>query len=238
MCRDQSERDAFLAEATATVFTDLMSGEGKPSSIISGLRKAVKERRVLLYSADPAEQADIATTGISGTLSTDPLDPSIGVFMNDGTAAKLGYYLRNAVHVVEGSCRDDGRRELEVRISMKYNAPPSGLPEYVTGSTENGKKYRLQTNVLVFAPAGGGIVGATQDGKDIAIGRGEDLSREVGTSTVLLKPGASTELVFTVLGAAGLSGAAADVPPTLEVTPGVQPVEQSVGEYRTCQAGG
>ncbi|MGS0683833.1 DUF4012 domain-containing protein [Nakamurella sp. GG22] len=231
---DQSQRDAFLAAATATVFTDLMSGEGKPASIINGLRKAVDERRVLLYSADPAEQADIAPTGVSGALTGDPMDPSIGVFMNDGTAAKLGYYLRNAVHVVEGSCRDDGRRELEVRITMTYDPPARGLPEYVTGNTDGGEKYELQTNVLVFAPAGGGIVSATRDDEAIAIGRGEDLSREVGTSTVVLKPGKSTELVFTVLGPAG-GTAATDVNPALIVTPGVKTWDTSVDPYRVCR---
>ena len=121
---------------------------------------------------------------------------------------------------------------------MNYDAPASGLPEYVTGGLKPGETYRLQTNVLLFAPAGGGVVGATRDGKDIDIGRGLDSSREVGTTTVVLEPGSSTELVFTVLGAAVPSGSPADVPPMLEVTPGVHPVEQSVGEYRTCPAGG
>ncbi len=235
--RDQSQRDEFLANATATVFTDLMSGSGKPASIINGVRKAVGEGRVLLYSADVAEQADIATTKISGRVTADPLEPTIGVFMNDGTAAKLGYYLTNAVHVVEGDCRNDGRRELQVRISMTYDAPSTGLPQYVTGATKPGETYQLQTNVLLFAPSGGGVVGATRDGEAIDIGRGQDSLREVGTTTVVLEPGSTTELTFTVLGAAVPSGGPADVPPALEVTPGVNPVDASVGDYRTCTPG-
>jgi hypothetical protein len=234
---DQAGRDAFLANATSTVFTTVMSGKGNPTSIINGIRKAVNERRVLMYSTDPAEQADIAATSVSGTLTPDDGPPSVGVFFNDGTAAKLGYYLRNEVHVTEGACRSDGRRELRVRVAMNYDAPRSGLPAYVTGSLPVGSTYRLQTNVLVFAPVGGGVVGADRDGATIAIGRGEDQSRNVGTSTVLLTPGESTELTFTVLTAAGGSGDSSETPPSLVVTPGVHPTKTSVADYRTCSAG-
>ncbi len=37
-----------------------MSGRRDPHSIVDGLRKAADERRVLIYSSNPAEQADIA----------------------------------------------------------------------------------------------------------------------------------------------------------------------------------
>ena len=233
--KDQSDRDAFLAHATGLVFTELMSGKGDSRQILAGLRTATDERRVLVYSAKAAEQADIATTGLSGMIDSDLIRPSIGVFMNDGTAAKLGYYLHNEVHVTEGECRDDGRRELQVQVLMKYDAPAGGLPEYVTGSSEAGTQYRLQTNVLVFAPAGGGVVDASRDGTPVAIGRGEDHFREVGTTTVVLSPGASTELVFTVLGPAG-GPAANDVAPSLVVTPGVTSWATSVDPYRVCRA--
>ena len=124
--RDQSGRDAFLAGATSKVFSSVMSGNGNAGAIIDGLRKAALERRVLIFSADQQEQADLATTGVSGAIDGNPAQPSIGVFMNDATAAKLGYYLQNDVQVIEGECRSDGRRELKVKVVMKYDAPTEG----------------------------------------------------------------------------------------------------------------
>jgi len=234
----QADRDAFLDNATGTVFSDVMSGKGDPRAIIDGLRKAAGERRVLVYSADRAEQTDIEQTGLAGSLGSDPGKPSLGVFFNDGTAAKLGYYLNNEIHVSEGECRADGRRELQVRVVMKYDAPPDGLPPYVSGTTQPGQPYVLRTNVLAFAPLGGGVVSAQRDGNPVAIGRGEDQSREVGTTTIDLLPGTTTEVVFTVLGPAVTSGGPADVPPSLAVTPGVNPLVSSVGEYRSCTSVG
>ena len=176
-----------------------MSGNGDPRSIVTGLRKAADERRVLVYSADAAEEADIATTGVSGAMTEEVGGPSIGVFLNDGTEAKLGYYLHNELDVSEGECNAVGRRELLVRVVLHYDPPADGLPAYVTGSSPGGKAHALQTNVLVFAPSGGSIAGATgPDGAAVPVRHGEDHSREVGWSTVTLTPGASAELTFTV----------------------------------------
>jgi len=233
----QEQRDNFLDSATSQVFSAVMSGKADPRNILDGLRKAAGERRVLVYSSNPQEQSDIATTGLAGILGTDPAQPSVGVFMNDGSAAKLGYYLHNEVHVTEGACRTDGRRELNVRVVMKYDAPTTGLPDYVTQVKQPGDPYRLQTNVLAFAPAGGEVIGAQRDGAQLPLQFGEDHGRQVGTNTVVLLPGETTEITYTVLGPDNV-GKPGDVPPTLVVTPGVNPLVTSVDQYRSCAAAG
>ena len=231
---DQDERDAYLDNATSTVFSNVMSGKGDPRAIIDGLRKAADERRVLVFSSHADEQADIAKTGLAGSLDTQAERPSIGVFLNDGTGAKMDYYLRNEVHVTDGGCRADGRREMQVRVVVNYDAPSEGLPDYVSGAREPGQPYLLRTNVLAFAPVGGGVVEATRDGAALPIGRGQDHDREVGTATIELLPGDSTELTFTVVGPAGSVGGPGDVPPSLILTPGVNPWVTSVEDFQGC----
>ena len=105
----------------------------------------------------------------------------------------------------------------------------------MTGSSAVGKRSGLQTNVLVFAPVGGGVVDAQRDGAPLGMERGEDHSREVGTVTVVLSPGSTAELVVTVLGPVG-GTAAPDVVPSLVLTPGVTPWVTSVEPYRACGA--
>lgn len=232
---DQSERDTFLANATADVFSQMMSGSVNPTAMLSGLRRAAAERRVLVYSANEAEQADIAGTTIAGSLDTPTDLPTIGVFLNDGIAAKLGYYLSSEAHVTAGACQPDGRRELKVRVVMNYHPPADGLPSYVTGFSDLGKAYTLRTNLLVFAPVGGGIVGAERDGSASAVGVGEDHSRAVATTAVVMAPGSSTELVFTILGPGNVDGIPDDITPELMLTPGIEPWVTSVDSYRDCR---
>ena len=230
---NQSERDDFLDDATNKVFAHVMSGKTDPKALIDGLRKASDERRILIFSANGDEQGDIAKTGLAGSLTSDAAQPSVGIFMNDGTAGKLDYYLNNEVHVTEGECRTDGRRELEVRVVMNYDAPTDGLPQYVT-QAQPGEPYRLKTNLLAFAPLGGGVISAERDGAPLGIARGEDHSREVGTATIELLPQTSTEIVFIMVGPAGEIGGPNDVPPTLVLTPGVNPWVTSVADYQPC----
>src|SRR6478752_6438975 len=120
---------------------------------------------------------------------------------------------------------------------MHFNGPASGLPDYVTGSVPAGEPYVLQTNVLVFAPADGGIAStATKDGVLTSVFVGEDQSRDVATATVKLTSGTSTELVFTVTAPAPPGGAPDPVTPQLILTPGVTPWVTSVQPYAGCTA--
>src|SRR6478752_7334016 len=122
---------------------------------------------------------------------------------------------------------------------MHFNGPASGLPDYVTGSVPAGEPYVLQTNVLVFAPADGGIAStATRDGVLTSVFVGEDQSRDVATATVKLTSGTSTELVFTVTAPAPPAGTANPITPQLILTPGVNPWVESVEPYQGCPASG
>lgn len=232
---DQSRRDDFLANATTVAFTRVLSGSSNAASMFSGLKQAAAERRVLLWSANATEQADIMQTGLAGSLSERAGDPSIGVFLNDGTGAKLDYYLNNSVRIVPATCHPDGRRELRAQITLSYDAPKTGLPAYVLGSSAIGLKYGLETNVLVFAPVGGGVVSATRDGSPVPFQRGEDRSREVAQVTITLMPGTSTVLDVTLLAPAGPNAIGQAMTPTLVLTPGVQPWTIANAAYEGCK---
>jgi len=47
----------------------------------------------------------------------------IGVYLNDGTAAKVGYYLRTDVIATSTQCRPDGSQEVTVRVTLTSTAP-------------------------------------------------------------------------------------------------------------------
>ncbi len=233
---DQGLRDAFLARAAGAVFTAVTAGGGNAEQIMAGLVKASGERRLLVWSADPVEQADLAATELAGQLPQTPGTPTIGVFLNDGGADKLGYYLSNGVAVNAGNCRADGRRELQVKVTLGYAAPTSGLPTYVAGSPGPGEPYSIQTNVSVFAPVGGSLINAMVDGVATGFQPGKEGALDVATVTVVIAPGGVGEVEFYVLGPPPL-GTEADVTPALALTPGVNPWVESADSFRPCMPG-
>ncbi len=228
---DQAPRDAFLARAAAAAFTAVSNGSGNAQKTMDGLSRAASEHRLLLWSADPEEQHDLTATQLGGQMPQAPGTPTVGVFLNDGTGGKMGYYLQNKVAVAVGDCAPDGRRTLTVTVSMHSTAPKSGLPAYVTGPRELVEPYSVQTNVSVVAPVGGQVDHAVIDGVVTGIPIGREGVLEVGTVTSVLAPGATTELVFTMLGPA--AGQAA-LTPEMVLTPGVNPWIQSVAAYEPC----
>lgn len=236
---DQAARDEFLAAATGEIFSTVMNGGADNQAVIDGLRRGAREHRVLIQSDTPTEQADLNGTDLAGPLDgVSPTSPSIGVFLNDATAAKLGYYLEPSVAVTDGECRSDGRRLLTVSVTLASNAPSNEtpLPGYVVGDSALGARHGVLTNVVVSAPFGGGIVAAQQSGRPVGFIRGEDQSRELATVAIELLPGESKTVDFQVLSPVGPP--ATDVAPRLVTTPLVSPWTSSVEPYRVCRAEG
>ena len=168
-------------------------------------------------------------------MSTGTAAPSIGVFLNDGRADKLGYYLDNQVDVSAGNCRTDGTREIQVRVTLSNAAPPEGLPSYVTGIDSPGDPYLLQTNVSLFAPVGGSLLSVTIDGQVKGIARGQERAREVGSVGVKLEPGQSTQVVFRLAIQVSVDENV-DITPTLALTPGVTPWRTSIEHLERCSS--
>lgn len=236
---DQAARDEFLAAATGRVFDAVMNGGIDSRAVVDGLRQGVREHRVLIQSNTAAEQADLSNTDLTSQLEgPGAATPTVGVFLNDATPAKLGYYLRPSVAVSDGDCRPDGRRLLNVSVTLTSEAPSvaTPLPNWVLGDSELGAQHGLITDILVTAPLGGGIVSATRDGGDTAYSRGQIDGHETGSAPIQLLPGETKTVVFQVLSPVG--SPATDVAPRLVTSPLVSPWTTTVDAYRVCRADG
>ena len=152
---DNEEQDAFFAASAAAVFDALVTKNVDPKALKSPFDRAVTERRILFWSARNEEQRRIGDSRLAGALPEKDTVPTVGVFLNDGSGAKLGYYLRPSATLAVGDCRPDGRRGLRLRVTLRSSAPKSGLSESVLGLGLAGDPYTVRTLVSVHSPAGG-----------------------------------------------------------------------------------
>jgi len=225
------QQDAYFAGAARAVFDALIGRRADPRLAVLALARAAEERRLLMWSANPAEQEEIGRTVLAGALpAEDGAAPTVGVFLNDGSGAKLGYYLTHAAALTVGACMEDGTRELRLRVELGSTAPSSGLPPSVLGLGLSGAPYTLRTNVVVFSPVGGAVVDATLDGAPLELGTGVEQARAVSVATVDLPPGVRKTLDMTILtdvlppaGAGSGAGVAEPMRPVLRTTPGITP---------------
>jgi hypothetical protein len=129
-------QDAYFAGVAREIFTALSSGKGNAKKLIEGITRGSEEGRVLVWSNSPSEQAVIEKYSLSGSVSGPSVSPAqFGVYFNDGTGAKMDYYVKRTVQLTE-QCASDGYSQVRVRITSTNAAPKdaaTSLPEYVTG---------------------------------------------------------------------------------------------------------
>jgi len=199
---DTALQDAFFSAAAGKVFDAMSAGQGDAVQVLAGLTKAVGEHRLLMWSNDPAEQELLAPTPLSGELATGSSDaPQIGVYLNDGTGAKMHYYFHHDVSVESTSCRD-GRQNLRVTVEMRSDAPGDAarsLPEYVVGPGFGARRGAIRTSVYLYAPTGGRIGDVSIDGVETSVASLEHEGRPVAVQTIDLGPGDNRTLTYDVV---------------------------------------
>jgi hypothetical protein len=132
------QQNPFFDSVAGTVFDAVADGRGDPGRVLEGLVRGAEERRILVWSSIESEQRLLAPTKVGGTLRTEPTPgPLMGVFLNDGTAAKMSYYLDATTSLTSVRCQAD-RQYLTTEITLTSTAPTdpavaAGLSDYVTG---------------------------------------------------------------------------------------------------------
>ena len=222
---DPLAQDAFFGGAAKAVFDALAGGQGDPRAVVQSLATAADGGRLSVWSAHPAEEEQLRGTPLAGVLPVVdvPGQPSIGVFFDDGTAAKLDYYLHAKVDVSGASCPAT-RAGYHVRVALTSTVPASAatsLPAYVVGRGAPGLALgTIRTQVYVYAPTGGAVLTATLDGATAPLGAGVESGRAVGIITVDLAPGQTKVLDVGVVSGVMTSNARTHgVAPTIRVTP-------------------
>lgn len=216
---DPELQDSFFADTASSVFDAVASGEGDARTIFDALVRGTDEHRLLIWSDDEDEQALLSPTVLAGQLPEEPsAEPDVGVYLNDGTGAKMDYYLDYDVTVESGSCDDEGAQTFQVDMTITSNAPADArsLPVSVKGPGFGAPPGSTRTNVLVDAPFGGDFEKPTIDGKKLISAQLEHEGRRVAAQAIDLKPGQTHELSFDVTTGPGQPGQT-----DLRMTPGM-----------------
>ncbi|WP_081323057.1 DUF4012 domain-containing protein [Microbacterium testaceum] len=220
---EPADQDIFFAQASSAVFNAFFDGRGSTLPLLSALAAAADERRVLLWSANPEEQALLAGSSLAGELpTTDARTARFGVYLNDAGGSKMSYYVKPDVSLVWEQCQpngEDGPRQLALEVDLTNTAPldaATSLPLFVTGNGAFGKVPGTATVVSnIYLPEGYELVSATSsDGSGYAIAsvRG----REVLTYGLNLAPQTTVSARVLVSARSAATDAEAQVTPTAD----------------------
>ncbi|MDI2035756.1 DUF4012 domain-containing protein [Paenarthrobacter nitroguajacolicus] len=197
---DPDRQDVYFSGAAKEIFSTVSSGKADPKGLIDAIAKGVDERRILLWSASHSEQATVGKYKLGGLISGPNVAPAqFGVYFNDGTGAKMDFWVKRTVEVAK-DCTRDGYREVTLRVTSTNTAPAdaaTSLPGYVTGGKAFGvPEGTVQTNIVSYGPVQSNIDTVVKDGVKIPFAAQRHSQRSVGTSTISLAPGESATLEF------------------------------------------
>ena len=219
-------QDVYFAGVAQEIFAALSSGKGEGKGLIEGLSRGAAEGRILLWSGAKDEQAVLNNYTVGGAISGPGVAPAqFGVYFNDGTGAKMDYYVKRTAQLVK-ECPADGYQRTRVRITSTNTAPAdaaTSLPAYVTGAGDFGVPAgSVRTNVIAYGPVQADVETASVDGKKAGFAAQQHANRPVGSVTVTLAPGQSSTVDFS------FGRIVQHAEPTVVVTPTVQPVKEVV----------
>ncbi|WP_427006375.1 DUF4012 domain-containing protein [Pseudarthrobacter sp. H2] len=228
-------QDAYFAGVAKEIFGALSSGKGEAKGLIEGLTRGTTEGRILVWSGSSAEQAVIAKYPLSGSIAGPSVSPAqFGVYFNDGTGAKMDYYVKRTVQLME-ECTGDEYGQVKVRITSTNTAPAdaaTSIPAYVTGGGSFGVPAgTVQTNVIAYGPVQATVQTASLDGKKISFAANRHANRPVGSVTVALAPGQSSTVELT------FGKIVQHTEPNVVVTPTVQAVKDVVLASEPAECG-
>lgn len=169
---DTGDQDAFFAAAAASV-VDAISGDNVDArKLIDAFIRSGEENRILIWNADAAEQAVLDGTSLAGGLPvTTDEHQSFGVYLNDTTGAKMGPYLDVKIEAGAVTCREDGRQNYLISVTVENTAPAdaaTSLPRYVRGlGTYGTPPGVIATSIAVYGTPGSYNLGVLRDGAPV-----------------------------------------------------------------------
>jgi hypothetical protein len=227
---DPAVQDAIFAEAARAVFDTVSGGSIDPVKLLDALGDAGAENRLKVWSSHQEDQAVLADSTLAGGLPAATDDSTgVGVYFNDGTGAKMDYYLDTSVSTAAAVCRADGRTSISVSVTLTNTAPAdaqTALPSYVTGGGAFGvTPGNINTVVYIYAPGNTDPDRPTLvTGLDPGVEGGTSFSGRDGNHTVTgfgieLAPGESRTVSVDLAGQVGIStDLRAAITPTIKTT--------------------
>ncbi|MGQ0844938.1 MAG: DUF4012 domain-containing protein [Sporichthyaceae bacterium] len=163
---DDAARRLWLAQLQAAVTQRIMAPDVDPRGLLVAATRAASERRLLVWSAHPAEQRTLERYVVGGTVPVTTA-PYVGLSIVNEAGNKLDYYLDRSVLWQRTGCGP--RREVTVTVKVRNDVPPGVVSEVVTARHDE-HDYPVQPGdnrirVGYLATSGAVLRSVTLDGK-------------------------------------------------------------------------
>jgi Protein of unknown function (DUF4012) len=197
---DKQRRTDALAEATRLTFEALLSGDlPDPVTLSRELGPLASERRLLMWSADPEEQALLERVHMAGRIP--PLDGADGwsVTVSNGAGNKIDSFLQRRARYEASTDSASGETTATLRVELTNTAPADGLPSYVIGNRIGAPPGTSRLYVSFYSSLA--LDGVLLDGEATGLAAGREEGWNVYSRFVDIPPGRTVTFELHLRGA-------------------------------------
>ncbi|WP_179474473.1 DUF4012 domain-containing protein [Mycolicibacterium vinylchloridicum] len=199
---DQSGRKQYLQDIATEVVKKITKPVESPRKLLNALGRAVSERRIAVWSSNPADQKLLEETPLAHVIPDDPA-PYADVVINNLGGNKMDYYLDRQIEYVADGCDGDKRNStVTVRLTNTLK-DTAGLPDYVAGRLGFFPEFAgdiprgtMLTSVRLLATQGAEVNGVLVNGKRTRVFGSTERGHPSFESQVAIPPGQTVELTF------------------------------------------
>lgn len=176
---NQERRDVLKAASEATFDAFISQKSFQPSQLAAVLGPMVAERRLVGYAEDPAEEKLIKRIGLDGSFPTADAGDFMTLVTQNAGNNKMDIYLHRSIAYDVTVDPETGELTTTATITLRNDAPSTGLPRYVIGNRESSGQpdgvnwlwFNFYTPHL--------LTSATYDGTPLAVGEQREFGRRV-----------------------------------------------------------
>jgi hypothetical protein len=197
---DTTRRADALAEAAQLTFDSLLNGTlPDPTTLARDLAPLVGERRLLMWTANPEEQALLERVHMAGRIP--PLDGADGwsVTVSNGGGNKIDSFLERRASYEPTTDPATGETTATLRVELTNTAPAEGYPPYVIGNQIGAPPGTSRLYVSFYSALG--LESATLDGAVTGFATGSEADWNVYSRFVDIPPGGTVSFELHLQGA-------------------------------------
>ncbi|WP_431235210.1 DUF4012 domain-containing protein [Mycolicibacterium psychrotolerans] len=199
---DQSGRKQYLQDIATEVVKKITKPVESPRKLVNALGRAISERRISVWSANPTDQKLLEETPLAHTIPDDPA-PYAEVVTNNLGGNKMDYYLDQQIEYVADGCDGDKRSStVTVRLTNTLK-DVAGLPDYVAGRlgffpeiAGDIPRGTMFTSVRLLATKGAEVNSVLANGKRTRVFGSVERGHPSFESQIAIPPGQTIELIF------------------------------------------
>jgi hypothetical protein len=196
---DNTRRTDALAELARVTFDSLLNGTlPDPTTLARDFAPLVSERRLLMWTADPEEQALLERVHMAGRIP--PLDGADGwaVTVSNGGGNKIDSFLERRASYEPVTDPASGETTATLRVELTNTAPAEGYPPYVIGNQIGAPPGTSRLYVSFYSALG--LESATLDGADAAFTTGAEEGWNVYRQSIDIPPGGTVSFELHLRG--------------------------------------